>query len=86
MAKGMMIVSYDLPENVDEGFAKLSDIADLLRPHFKDEPGVVIHVAVRDDAESILAYLNGDRETEPKTDPEVDMDDVNSGYRRGPND
>jgi hypothetical protein len=54
VAKGVLVVSYDLPEDVDEGYAKLQFIADEVRPSFANKPDVEVRIAVREAADAIL--------------------------------
>lgn len=54
MAKGVLVVSYELPEDVDEGYAKLQFIADEVRPHFVNKPDVEIRIAIHEAADEVL--------------------------------
>jgi hypothetical protein len=57
MAKAVMVISYDLPEDTNEGFAKLSEIARTVRDLFEDKPDVKVHVAIRESADAIINFF-----------------------------
>lgn len=57
MAKAILVISYDLPEGVDEGYAKAQRIADNVRDIFKDESDVKVRMAVREAAEAVIDFF-----------------------------
>lgn len=57
MAKAVLVISYDQPEGLDEGYAKLQTIADDVRDIFKDKDDVAVHVAVRESAQAVLDFF-----------------------------
>ncbi len=57
MAKAVMVISYDLPEDLEEGHAKLQETAQTVRHLFENKPDVKVHVAVRESADAVLDFL-----------------------------
>lgn len=55
--RAVMVISYDQPEYLDEGYARLQRTADNVRDIFKDETDVRVDVAVRDVADEVLAVF-----------------------------
>jgi hypothetical protein len=54
MGKAVVVISYDQPEGVDEGFEKLTHIAETIRHLFEEESDVQVHVAIRETADEVL--------------------------------
>ena len=57
MAKAVLVVAYDLPEDVDEGYAKAQRIADNVRDIFVNESDVSVHLAVRESADAVIEFF-----------------------------
>lgn len=55
-----MVISYDQPESTDEGFAKLTELADTVRGLFTDRPDVAVYIAVRETADEVLDIFKAD--------------------------
>lgn len=54
MSKAVLVISYNLPANVEEGHKRLQAIANKVRGDFENEPDVEIHVAIQESADAVL--------------------------------
>lgn len=53
--RGVLVISYDLPAETDEAYARISRTADTVRDLFKDEEDVKVSIAVREAADEVLS-------------------------------
>jgi hypothetical protein len=52
--RAVMVISYDQPDDIDEGYARLTRTADNVRDLFKNEKDVEVKIAIRDVADEVL--------------------------------
>lgn len=55
--RAVMVISYDQPDDIDEGYARLTRTADNVRDIFRDEKDVRVDVAVRETADEVLGVF-----------------------------
>lgn len=55
--RGVLVISYDLPEDTDEAYGRISRTADKVRGLFEDETDVKVTVAVRESADEVLGAI-----------------------------
>ena len=54
MAKTLLIVSQDTPEDSVEAAERLQNVVDGVRDHFSDQSGVTVYVTIGEASEDIL--------------------------------
>jgi hypothetical protein len=57
MSKAVLVIAYEIPEDVDESYAKTQRIADDVRDTFKDESDIQIYMAVRESADAVVEFF-----------------------------